>query len=49
MTEAYLPPSDFLKSLIEDHGLLMGDNADSNIPRVIELSRDEHPGNRAQQ
>lgn len=46
MTDPYLPPSDFLKSLIEDDGRLMGDDADANIGRVIELTRDEHPANR---
>ncbi|MES2146891.1 MAG: HEAT repeat domain-containing protein [Pseudomonadota bacterium] len=46
MTEPYLPPSEFLQSLIEDDAPLLGADADKNIGRVIELTKDEHPANR---
>lgn len=46
MTGPYLPPSEFLQSLIEDDAPLLGVDADANIGRVIELTRDEHPANR---
>lgn len=47
MTERYLPPSDFLKALIDDDAPLVGgDHAEANLARLIEMMRDEDPANR---
>src|SRR5687767_10234675 len=47
MTERYLPPSDFLRALIDDDAPLVGgDHADANLARLIEMTRDKDPANR---
>lgn len=42
--DRYEPPSDFLKSLIDDEGPLLGSDAEPNV--LIELTRDEDAANR---
>lgn len=44
--DRYVPPSAFLQSLIDDEGPLLGSEAEANIRRLIEMTRDEHPANR---
>jgi HEAT repeat protein len=44
--DRYEPPSDFLKFLIEDDASLSGDDAETNLRRLISLTGDEHPANR---
>ena len=47
MAEGYLPPSDFLKTLIEDDAPLVGgDHAYANLTRLIEMTHDKDPANR---
>ena len=46
MTEGYLPPSDFLKALVDDDAPLSGPDADANLCRLLALMRDELPANR---
>ena len=47
MTERYLPPSDFLKALIDDDAPLVGgDHAEANLAHLIEMTRDKNPANR---
>ncbi|HEX8256791.1 MAG TPA: HEAT repeat domain-containing protein [Allosphingosinicella sp.] len=47
MSDKYEPPSEFLKTLIEDDSSLRGDErSDANIRRLIELMRDKDPANR---
>src|SRR5688500_12046435 len=47
MTERYVPPSDFLKALIDDDApLVEGDHAEANLARLIEMTRDKDPANR---
>lgn len=47
MTERYLPPSDFLKALIDDDAPLVGgEYAEANLARLIEMTRDKDPANR---
>lgn len=47
MAESYLPPSDFLKALIDDDAPLVGgDQADANLARLIEMTGDKDPANR---
>lgn len=47
MTERYLPPSDFLRALIDDDAPLVdGDHAETNLTRLIEMTRDGDPANR---
>jgi HEAT repeat protein len=47
MTERYLPPSDFLKALIDDDAPLVGgDQAEANLGRLIEMTRDKDLANR---
>ena len=47
MTERYLPPSDFLKALIDDDAPLVdGNHAAANLARLIEMTSDEDPVNR---
>ena len=47
MAERYLPPSDFLKALIDDDAPLVGgDHAEANLSRLIGLMRDSDAANR---
>ena len=47
MADPYLPPSDFLKALIDDDAPLVGgDHAEANLARLIEMTRDRDPANR---
>ena len=47
MTERYLPPSDFLKALIDDDAPLVGgEHAEANLARLIAMMRDKDPANR---
>jgi hypothetical protein len=44
--DRYEPPSDFLKSLIDDDTPLTGADGEGNRRRLIMLMADEHPANR---
>jgi hypothetical protein len=44
--DRYEPPSDFLKSLIDDDTPLTGAEGEGNRRRLIMLMADEHPANR---
>ena len=47
MTEAYLPPSEFLQAIIRDEVALTGsDEADRNLQRLITMIKDPAPENR---
>jgi hypothetical protein len=47
MAERYEPPSEFLKMLVEDDvPLACGEQAEHNLTRLIEMTRDEHTANR---
>jgi len=47
MSERYEPRSDFLKAVMNGEVPLVGDDfAASNLRRLIEMTRDEHPANR---
>jgi len=47
MTERYEPPSDFLKSLIDDDAPLSdSEHGEANLRRLVELTKDEHSVNR---
>ena len=47
MAERYEPPSEFLKALMDnDAPLVSGEQAEANLRRLVEMTRDEHPANR---
>jgi hypothetical protein len=47
MADRYEPPSEFLKAILDDQVPLTGSEfADTNLRRLIEMTRDEHPANR---
>ena len=47
MDDRYLPPSDFLQTIIADEVPLSGgEHGEANVRRLIEMTRDEHQANR---
>ena len=47
MAERYLPPSEFLKKLIDDDApLAAGEHGAANLRRLIGMTSDPHPANR---